>query len=111
MPKRLEFCGNSIEAVRAFPAAARRDIGHELWRVQDGEEPLHWKPMNSVGAGVREIRVRDAARIYRAIYIATLPESVYVLHAFVKKTQKTPKTDIDLAKNRLTELMRKGNRP
>lgn len=104
MPKRLEFCGNSIEAVRAFPEAARREIGQELRRVQDGCNPTHWKPMASVGAGVREIRVRDAAGAYRAIYIATLPDMVFVLHAFQKKTQKTAKSDLDLAKARLADV-------
>ena len=93
------------------PEAARREIGRKLRRVQDGKEPLHWKPMASVGSGMQEIRVRDATGAYRAIYRSTLPQTVYVLHAFQKKTGKTAKSDIDLAKARLKDIIRKGNRP
>ncbi|MEW8627037.1 MAG: type II toxin-antitoxin system RelE/ParE family toxin [Candidatus Thiodiazotropha sp.] len=60
--------------------------------------------MQSIGPGVREIRIKDATGAYRVIYIAKLEDAVYVLHAFQKKTQKTRKVDIDLAKKRLKEL-------
>jgi phage-related protein len=52
--------------------------------------PDDWKPMPSIGAGVREIRVRDASGAFRTIYLATGIEAVYVLHCFQKKTRKTP---------------------
>ena len=51
--------------------------------------------MKTVGRGVYEIRIRDGAGVFRVIYLATLPESVYVLHAFQKKTQATSKTDLE----------------
>lgn len=57
--------------------------------------------MKTVGPGVREIRVRDGSGAWRVIYIATLPHAVLVLHAFQKKTQATPKRDIELAADRL----------
>jgi len=40
------------------------------------------------------------------LYLATLPDAVYVRHAFAKKRQATPKLDIDLARARLKELLR-----
>ncbi len=61
--------------------------------------------MPSIGSGVREIRIREAAGAFRVIYIATLPDAVYVLHAFQKKTQKTEKRDIDLAMARWRAVM------
>ena len=60
--------------------------------------------MASIGSGVREIRLRDEHGIYRVIYVAKLAHKVYVLHCFQKKTQATSKSDMDLAKRRLTEL-------
>jgi phage-related protein len=51
--------------------------------------------------GVKEIRVKDAAGAFRAIYLATRPEGVYVLHYFQKKTQRTALRDIELARQRL----------
>lgn len=60
--------------------------------------------MPTVGAGVREIRIRDASGAYRVIYIATLPDAIHVLHVFQKKTQKTARHDLELAKARLREV-------
>jgi phage-related protein len=74
--------------------------------VQRGLDPDDWKPMPAVGPGVREVRVRDAAGAFRVIYTATFAEAVYVLHAFAKKTQATPKRDLDLAAARLRDLRR-----
>jgi phage-related protein len=61
--------------------------------------------MNSVGAGVREIRVRDENGIYRVMYVTKLAERVFVLHCFQKKTQKTASADLELATKRYKELL------
>lgn len=106
--KPIAFQGTSLDDLRAFPAEVRREAGHQLDRVQRGLEPDDWKPMPSVGPGVREVRVRDEAGAFRVIYTATRSEAVYVLHAFSKKTQTTAKRDLDLAKTRLRELTRSG---
>jgi phage-related protein len=98
--KPLEFIGSSRDDLAAMPAGIRHDIGLELMRVQFGGELSDFKPMTSVGAGVYEIRVRDASGAYRAMYVAKFESAVYVLHAFQKKSQKTAKTDIELGKAR-----------
>jgi phage-related protein len=90
--------------LKAFPDEARRDAGFNLDFVQRGLEPENWKPMKTVGPGVKEIRVRDATGAYRIIYLAVRKEAVYVLHCFQKKTQKTRKADIDLAAFRFAQL-------
>eukprot|EP01034_Spumella_vulgaris_P022361 gene22361-28482_t len=56
--------------------------------------PSDFKPMTTVGAGVFEIWVRSGNQ-YRVIYAAKFSVAVYVLHAFVKKTQKTAAPDLD----------------
>jgi phage-related protein len=66
--------------------------------------------MTAIGAGVREIRVRDATGAFRVIYIATLADAVYVLHAFAKKTQAESKRDLDLAATRFRQLMQRNRR-
>ena len=68
-------------------------------KVQHGESPDDWKPMPVIGAGVREIRIREASGAYRVIYVASIGDTVHVLHAFQKKTQKTRQSDIELARN------------
>jgi phage-related protein len=105
-PKLLEFRGNSLDDLRAFPLLVRRDAGHQLDHVQNGSEPDDWKPMSSVGQGVREIRLRDLTGAFRVIYIAKFADAVYVLHCFQKKTQKTSKSDLSLAESRYRELMK-----
>ncbi len=62
--------------------------------------------MKTVGPSVREIRVREAAGSFRVIYVATLPDAVFVLHAFQKKSQGTSKRDLEIATSRFKELSR-----
>jgi len=65
---------------------------------------VDWKPMKSIGQGVREIRIQHEGQ-YRVIYVASFEEKVYVLHAFQKKTRKTSKQDLDTAKRALKEVL------
>lgn len=104
--KPIEFRGSSLDDLRAFPLAAKREAGHQLDRVQNGLEPDDWKPMNTVGQGVKEIRIRDVAGAFRVIYIAKFAAAVYVLHCFQKKTEKTSKADLDLAGKRYRDLLK-----
>ncbi|MGH9886532.1 MAG: type II toxin-antitoxin system RelE/ParE family toxin [bacterium] len=108
--KPVEFLGPSLEDLRAFPQLARREAGFQIDRVQCGREVSDWKPMTTVGPGVREIRVRDATGAYRVIYIARFEEAVYVLHCFQKKTQKTSVRDMELSRSRYNELLEKRRR-
>lgn len=71
--------------------------------IQRGLEPSDWKPLNEVGTGVREIRIRVLGE-WRVLYVAKLAKAVYVLHAFQKKTQKTRKEDIVLARQRYRQI-------
>ena len=68
-----------------------------MGKVQAGVEPADWKPFEEVGAGTREIRIKDASGIYRVTYIAKFGEAIYVLHCFQKKTQVTSKQDKAIA--------------
>lgn len=107
--KPVEFRGSSLADLRAFPPAARSEAGHQIDQVQRGRNPDDWKPMSTVGPGVREIRVRDAAGIFRVLYVAKFADAVYVLHCFQKKTEKTSKVDIDIGVARYRELVKELN--
>lgn len=102
--KRVEWLGDSLDRLRKFPSEAKREAGYQLERVQTGKEPADFKPMPSVGLGVNEIRVRKEGA-FRVIYIAKFVEGVFVLHAFEKKTRKTSKQDIELARARFRKLI------
>jgi phage-related protein len=102
-PKPLKFVGSSLDDLRNFPEEARRAAGFELRAIQNGFDPRDWKAMPSIGSGVREIRIRVLGE-WRVIYVTKLSDVIYVLHAFQKKSQKTNKNDIDLARKRLKEI-------
>ncbi len=103
--KPLLWAGSSLADMRAFPAEARRMGGYQLRRVQSGLMPSDWKPMPSVGSGVNEIRIHTTVE-HRVIYVAKFEEAVYVLHAFEKKSRKTPVAELATAVKRLAEVRR-----
>jgi len=103
--KPIEFVGNSLDDLREFPIGARRECGYQLDRVQHGFDPSDWKPMATVGSGVREIRVREQGGAFRVIYVAKLADRVYVLHCFHKRTQQTAKADLDLTGKRYQQVV------
>lgn len=103
--KKLTFLGDSLKCLRNFPEEAKQDAGYQLDKIQRGETADDFKPMPAIGKGVEEIRVYDDSGIYRVIYTARLADTVYVLHAFQKKTQTTSKLDIALASKRYAKLM------
>lgn len=104
--KSIRFLGDSLESLREFPDDARQDAGYQLDQIQRGMQPTDFKPMPSVGKGVEELRVRDESGAVRVIYIARLPQAVFVLHAFQKKTRTTARKDIEIARERHADLMR-----
>ena len=99
--KQIVFLGGALDVVRSFPEGARKEVGVQLHKVQQGLEPSDWKPIGTVGSGVREIRIREDGGAFRVLYVTQLADAVVVLHAFEKKAQKTPKRDLDLASGRL----------
>lgn len=101
--KRIRWLGTTRDDIRELRQDVRLELGQQLLRVQMGLMPNNFKPIRTVGPGVYEIRVRDADGIARLLYVAKFRDTVCVLHVFVKKSQRTPKSDIDLAKRRYRE--------
>lgn len=101
--KHVVFVGNALARLKDFPPSARQDAGFQIDKVQRGGRPDDWKPMTSVGKGVREIRINEKGSQFRIVYVVGRDGLVYVLHAFGKKTRQTRKSDIDLSRRRLTE--------
>jgi len=101
--KPVIWVGSALEALRDFPADARRAAGYELRRVQMGMAPSDGKPLTSVGSGVYEIRIHTRTE-HRVIYVAKFEEAVYVLHGLQKKTQRTKQADLTLARERFGQV-------
>ena len=102
--KPVKFLGSALYDLRAFPVSVRREAGYQIDLVQRGRDPDDWKPMSTIGGGVREIRIRDSNGAFRVIYVTTFADAIYILHCFQKKTQKTRQVDIDLAVKRYRDI-------
>jgi len=103
--KAVEFRGDALDTLRAFPDSARRQAGYQIDRVQQGFDPDDWKPINTIGRGVREIRVRDTNGAFRVVYGAKFEEAIFVLHCFQKKSEKTSREDLALATKHYKDLL------
>lgn len=103
----ISFLKNCEREILDFPLEIREDLADALARLDQGHKlsmPLS-RPMPSIGKGVHEIRLRDRTGIYRVIYVFMKAGHIYLIHAFMKKTQVTSKTNMDLAKKRLKEAL------
>ena len=103
--KDIRWIGSSYQDILAFPTDARKEAGFQLGKVQAGLEPDNWKAFNEVGAGTKEIRIRERGGIYRIMYLAKCEEAIYVLHCFQKKTQTTSQHDKNIAAARYRAVM------
>jgi len=104
MMKPVVWRGDSLARLREFPREAMREAGYQLERLQTGREAKDWKPMPSIGTGVNELRVRMGGA-FRVVYVAKFADAIYVLHAFQKKSQRTARLDMELARARFKSLM------
>lgn len=96
--------------IRWFPEDVRNRLGKAIFLLQMGERlgmPLS-RPMPSVAPGVSELRLRSEAGQYRVFYLIAGSKGILVCHAFVKKSQETPPSEIDLARRRLKEMQNEG---
>jgi phage-related protein len=93
--------------VRSLDDNTKREIGTLLMLLQSGKrlgEPQS-KPMNSIHKNAHELRVKDKKGAHRIIYVLNLNEKIFILHAFTKKTQKTPIKEIELSRKRLQDYL------
>ncbi|MDD2814259.1 MAG: type II toxin-antitoxin system RelE/ParE family toxin [Thiotrichaceae bacterium] len=108
--KAIKWIGTSLEDIKKFPEPTKREVGFQLSKVQQGEDPDNWKPFYIVGAGVKEIRISEDNGTYRVMYVAKFEEAIYVLHAFQKKSQTTSKHDKDIVSTRYNAIIAQRNK-
>ena len=105
--KNLTWLADSRSNVKSFPAGVQDDIGYALYAAQLGELSVKAKPLHGLGGQVMEIAAHDASGTYRAVYTVSIGESIYVIHAFQKKSKAgiaTPKPEMELIRQRLKQL-------
>lgn len=109
--KPLKWVGSSLDDLKQFPDEVKRTVGFALDFAQRGTKHDKAKPLKGndfKGASTLEVVEDYDGNTYRAVYTVKLKDAIYVLHCFQKKSKtgiSTPKTDIDLIKKRLKEIL------
>lgn len=91
--------------LKLLPAIDRKTVGEDIKTVQFGW-PLGMPLVRNMGGGIWEVRIRLDNRIARVLFVLE-GSTMVLLHDFIKKSQDTPKPDLDLAKDRLKQLRRR----
>jgi phage-related protein len=92
------------EWLKALPIADRRAVGLDLMRVQF-RWPVGMPLCRALGDGLWEVRsALPSKRIARVIFCFA-DDVLVALHAFIKKTQKTPAADLGIARERMKEIL------
>src|SRR5260221_10481078 len=97
--------GDSWKVLKSWPKPVQWDFGNSLREMQYGRSPrLNVRPMQSIGAGVFELKDSDETAWYRMVYLARVKDVIYVLDCFKKDTAKTERKDLNSAKSRLSAV-------
>ncbi|HEY2408456.1 MAG TPA: type II toxin-antitoxin system RelE/ParE family toxin [Polyangiaceae bacterium] len=87
--------------IRSLSPAVRKEIGADIGQVQ-WSWPIGKPLVDGFGAGLFEVRSNLDGNIYRVLFCLDRSTMV-LLHGFHKKSQKTPKSDLDLARRRMKD--------
>lgn len=93
----------------AFPSPVRDRVNTALTMAARASKADITKPLKGLGSGVMEIAVLYRTNAWRVVYIAEISGSLWVVHAFQKKSKsgvQTPKPEIDLVRARISRLRR-----
>ena len=105
--KKLTWLADSRSKVKSFPPGVQDDVGYALYLAQLCEMSAKAKPLHGLGGGVMEIVANDESGTYRAVYTVSIGESIYVIHAFQKKSKAgiaTPKSEMEVVRQRIRQL-------
>lgn len=106
--KPVVWLGDSLRALKAFPASVQDEVGYALYLAQRGGKHVSAKLLKGFGPGVLEVVSDHRGDTFRVVYTVRLADRVFVLHAFQKKSKHgiaTPQADVELIKRRLKQAV------
>ena len=107
-PASVAWEGNSKEILSSFPDEVKATLGFSLRQIQNGRQPVcSHRSMASIGQGVWELKESDERTWYRVMYLARINNVVHVLHCFEKNSRKTDRRDVETAKARLSQVLKR----
>ena len=101
----ITYLNESVfKAIKNMPMRLKARYVALADRMIENGPDLGMPHTRAMGDGLFEIRVKADGDIARVFYCTQVKREIVVLHAFVKKTQQTPKKELDLARKRLKEI-------
>ena len=98
----ISWEGDSWKVLKSWPKPIQWDFGNSMQNGRPAK--LNVRPMQSIGAGVFELKDSDEKTRYRMVYLARIEDTIYVLDCFEKDTAKTERKDLNTATSRLSQV-------
>lgn len=94
------------EFIDGLQESTQAKLGRQLDLLEHYGDTLGMPHAKALGGGLMELRVRGkrGSQEVRVFYVLVTRDRIYLLHAFIKKTQTTPKKELDLARRRQAEI-------
>lgn len=93
------------EFLNRLPPSDRARIVHTVNLLEEFGLALGPPYVKHLQSKLWELRIRSGRKAYRVIYFAFTGQRFILLHAFLKKTQKTPKKELAIAERRLADFL------
>lgn len=101
----VEYFTSQLKAeIENWPVGILADYARQVELLMEFGPNLRMPHSRAMGGGIFELRGRGREGLSRAFYCFTVGQRVVVLHAFVKKTQKTPERELGIARIRMKEV-------
>lgn len=105
MSWKITFYSERVEEeTLRFPSGVLAHLLHILDLVEEFGPNLGKPHTAPIGKGLFEIRAKGNEGIGRSLFCTRKGKEIVILHSFVKKTQRTPKKELDIARKRMKEI-------
>lgn len=105
MKWKITFFSEKVEEqTLKFPSGILANFLHIAEMIEELGPNLGKPYVGALGSGLFEIRAKGKEGIGRSLYCMAKGKEIIILHSFIKKSQKAPKKELDLARKRMKEV-------
>ncbi len=107
MKWKITFFNDKVEAqTLKLPTGILANFLHIAEMIENMGPNLGKPYVGRLDSGLYEIRAKGKEGIARSVYCTLKKREIVILHTFIKKSEKTPKKELDLAKKRMKEVLK-----
>jgi len=104
---KITFYSSQVESqTLSFPPGILANFLHIAEMIENLGPKLGKPYIGTLGSGLYEIRSKGKEGIGRSLYCTVAGREIIILHSFIKKSQKTPKKELDLSRKRMKEVLK-----